>query len=114
MKRGIVAIVLGLLVASPVTWLGCQSAPGGHEIQIAVTEKGFEPNEIRVKKGENVVLAVTRKTDVTCATEVTVDDGQTRTALPLNQTVRIPLGKVSGEKKFACGMGMYSGKVVAE
>ena len=52
MKRGIVAIVLGLLAASPVAWLGCQSAPAGREIQVAVTEKGFEPNEIHVKKGE--------------------------------------------------------------
>ena len=113
MKRGIVAIVFCLLVALPAAWLGCQSAPG-REIKVAVTEKGFEPSEIHVKKGENIVLAITRQTDVTCATEMTLDEGQTRTALPLNQTVRIPLGKVSGEKKFACGMGMYHGTVVAD
>ena len=47
---------------------------------------------------------------MTCATDVTIDDSETRTALPLNQTVRIPLGKVSGERKFACGMDMYKGR----
>lgn len=114
MKRGIVAVGFCFLVALPAAWLGCQSGAAAREVQVAVTEKGFEPSEIHVKKGENVVLAITRTTDVTCATEVTVDDGQTRTALPLNQTVRIPLGKVSGEKKFACGMDMYRGKVVGD
>jgi plastocyanin domain-containing protein len=105
-------LAAALLVAA----LGCQSGPstGGREIQVAVTEKGFEPSEIHVKKGEAVVLAITRRTDKTCATEVMIDDGEARTALPLDQTVRIDLGEVRADTKFACGMDMIRGTVVPD
>jgi hypothetical protein len=33
-----------------------------------VTDKGFEPNNVTVKKGKPLHLVVTRKTDQTCAT----------------------------------------------
>ncbi len=101
-----------LLVAA----VGCQSAPSGgtREVQVAVTEKGFEPSEIHVKKGETVVLAITRRTERTCATDVVVGDGKTPEALPLDQTVRLPLGKVNADVSFACGMGMYKGSIIAD
>ena len=97
--------------------LGCAGGPGAgtREIQVAVTEKGFEPNEIHVKTGDNVTLLVTRKTEQTCATEIVVGDGKARAALPLNQTVRVALGKVeAGGVKFACGENMIKGAVVTQ
>ena len=83
------------------------------EIRVAVTDKGFEPKEIQVKKGEDVTLVVTRETDQTCATEIVVAGGTVRAALPLNQPVRVALGPIdAGGVKFACGMGMLGGAVV--
>lgn len=83
------------------------------EIQVAVTDKGFEPSEIPVKKGDDVTLVVTRRTDQTCATEIVVAGGRVRAALPLNQPVRIALGTIdSSGVKFACGMGMREGAVI--
>lgn len=111
---GWISVGVSVLASLGVVVLGCQGGSAHREVKVAVTEKGFEPSEIRVKGGDDVVLAITRETDVTCATDVTIDDGRTRTDLPLNQTVRVPLGVVSGERQFACGMGMYKGKVIAE
>jgi plastocyanin domain-containing protein len=108
---------LGLLAAALLAGaMGCQSGPpeSARQIDVAVTEKGFEPSEIHVPKGESVVLAITRRTDRTCATEVVIDDGEERTPLPLDQTVRIDLGVVRSDRKFACGMDMIRGKVVAD
>lgn len=104
------ALILGAAIAS-----GCGGGMEGgmKEIQVAVTDKGFEPKEIHVKKSDNVTLVVTRRTDQTCATEIVVAGGKVRAALPLNQPVRVALGTVdAGGVKFACGMGMREGVVV--
>jgi plastocyanin domain-containing protein len=104
------ALIFGAVVAS-----GCASGPEGgmKEIQVAVTDNGFEPKEIRVKEGDDVTLVVTRRTDQTCATEIVVAGGKARVTLPLDQPVRVALGTVdSGGVKFACGMGMLEGAVV--
>jgi plastocyanin domain-containing protein len=106
----VAALILGSAVAS-----GCAGGSEGRmkEIQVAVTDKGFEPKEIRVKKGEDVTLVVTRRSDQTCATEIVVAGGKVRAALPLNQPVRVALGTIdAGGVKFACGMGMLEGSVV--
>ena len=39
-------------------------------INIAVTEKGFEPATLKVAPNQEISLAFTRKTDSTCATEI--------------------------------------------
>jgi plastocyanin domain-containing protein len=107
--------MLGIaLFVTTIAW-GCAGGPasGVHEVQVAVTENGFEPKEIQVKTGDDVTLVVTRKTDATCAKEIVVGDGKVRAALPLNQSVRIDLGKVdAGGVKFACGENMIFGAVV--
>ena len=103
-------LILGVTIVS-----GCGSGREGgmKEIQVAVTDKGFEPNEIQVKKGDVVTLVVTRRTDQTCATEIVVAGGKVRAALPLNQPVRLALGTIdSSGVKFACGMGMREGAVI--
>ena len=103
------ALILGAVVAS-----GCAGGPQGgkKEIQVVVTDKGFEPSEIQVKKGDDVTLVFTRRTDQTCATEIVVGDGKARATLPLDQPVRVALGTVVAGVKFGCGMGMLEGAVV--
>lgn len=84
-------------------------------VDLAVTENGFEPKSIDVKPGSNVVLKVTRKTDSTCAKEISVPSKKIKKPLPLNTVVSFDLGRIDkGEFKFACGMNMISGVVVAK
>ena len=62
-----------------------------------------------------VVLAITRKTDKTCATEVVFAALNIRRDLPLNQPVAIEfmLDK-PGEVAFVCGMNMLRGSLVVQ
>jgi plastocyanin domain-containing protein len=107
------SVVLTLAVAALAAAAGCGGGEGS-EVQVAVTDRGFEPAEIAVKRGQNVTLAITRQTDMTCATDVVVAGTEIRQDLPLNQTVKISLGKVEADTvRFACGMGMIEGTIVA-
>jgi plastocyanin domain-containing protein len=107
--KPIIALIFSLVVTTGF------AAPNSKAqvIELQVTEKGFEPSTIDIKPGTFVVLKVTRKTDTTCATAIQIPARKVKKDLPLNQTVRIDLGKlVKGEIRFACGMDMLSGKLI--
>jgi plastocyanin domain-containing protein len=94
------------------------SAGGGagpRVIEIAVTDDGFDPREPEVRRGEAVTLAITRKTDRTCAVDAIFPRLGKHVDLPMNQTVRveIPAGAVTDTLYFACGMNMVWGMVRA-
>ncbi len=99
---------------------GCSTtarqAAGTHGgIAIAVTERGFEPAVVKVPGGTPVTLAITRRTDATCAKEIVIAEYGIRKELPLNQRVEVtftPRGP--GAIGFACGMDMITGKLVVE
>jgi len=103
-----------LAFAALVMLAGCAPA-GPKEIQIAVTDMGFQPNAITIKKGQSPVLVITRKTDQTCATEAIFAETGRKYDLPLNQPVRVDLSGVSpGTIHYECGMGMEKATVVIE
>jgi len=85
-------------------------------VEVTVTDKGFEPDEIKVKKGESLKLVITRKTDSTCAKQITIADaGVFKKPLPLNQAVEVTVTpKQNGEIRYACGMDMVSGVLLVE
>jgi plastocyanin domain-containing protein len=84
-------------------------------VDLAVTENGFEPKLIDVKPGSDVVLKITRKTDATCATQIHVPSKRIKAELPFNKTVTVALGKLeNGEIRFACGMNMIEGKILVK
>ena len=91
-----------------------QAKSANQNIELSVTEKGFEPNSIDVNPGSEVILNVTRKTDSTCAKQVQIPSKKIKMDLPLNKTVSISLGKLKkGEIRFGCGMNMMeSGRIV--
>ena len=116
MKQELLPALIGLLLAA-LGAFGCQQSgqTGSHEYQIAVTDKGFEPAELKVPKGRAVTLVITRKTDQTCATEVVFASLEKRFALPLNQPVRVDLpASDGGTLSYVCGMNMLGGKVVVQ
>lgn len=91
------------------------AAPAARNLEMKVTDKGFEPNRIEVKKGEPLHLVVTRKTDATCAKELVIKDKDLRKKLPLNEPVAFDFTpNKAGEMTYVCGMGMLSGTLVVQ
>lgn len=83
---------------------------GVRVVDMTVTEDGFVPSKVKVKKGEKVRLMVTRKTDSTCAKEIVIKEAGINQPLPLDKTVSIELTpRKSGEIRYACGMDHISG-----
>ena len=83
--------------------------------KVAVTEKGFEPDRVRLRAGTAARLTFMRTTDKTCATEVVFPSMNIKHALPLNEAVVIEFTPAkTGEIAFVCGMNMLKGAVVVE
>jgi len=100
-----------ILAVAALAGCGGRSAPG--EVKIEVTDAGFVPAVVVVPHGQPYTLAVTRRTDTTCATEMVFDASGEHYALPMNETVRIPMPAARAETlSYACGMGMIKGQVV--
>jgi plastocyanin domain-containing protein len=112
MKKIIVmiSVICGISLAS------ASSVKSTHkDIDLQVTENGFEPHQIDVPPGTDVTLRVTRKTDATCATAIAIPAKKLKKELPLNKTVSIELGKLpNGQLGFACGMGMLKGQILVQ
>lgn len=108
------AIIVLAFALSPADALA-DASKQPRRIELAITEKGFEPDKVIVKKGEPVVLAFTRKTDKTCTKEVVVhidDKHKIEKKLPLNTKVEIPVRfAAAGELGFACAMDMNKGVI---
>jgi plastocyanin domain-containing protein len=84
-----------------------------NEYKMIVTEKGFEPDSLKVKANTPVVLKITRKTNSTCAREITVPSQKLKVELPLEKEVTVKLAALSkGEVKFGCSMNLMVGGVM--
>jgi plastocyanin domain-containing protein len=114
-RRSWFALALASLVT--LTVAACSDAgaegPVQNRVEMTITDKGFEPQNLRVKKGEPVTLIITRKTDTTCATEIVIDEYKIHTKLPLNQPVTVTFTpSKSGELKYGCAMKKMIGGVI--
>jgi plastocyanin domain-containing protein len=99
---------------APTGDMGAKAKKGADKLEIAVTDKGFEPSTVEVKKGQPVELVFTRKTDQTCIKEVILDTGSSKVQkpLPLNKPVAIKTRFTkTGDLKYVCNMNMFSGTV---
>jgi plastocyanin domain-containing protein len=111
------ALVLALpaLANEPAKAAGGEKS--GNKVAIKVTDDGFVPHEIKVKKGKPTTLEFTRVTEATCITEIDIPDEKVKEfALPLNKAVSLTITpKKAGVEKFHCSaMGMGDGKIVVE
>lgn len=80
------------------------------EIEMKVTDKGFEPSELRVRAGEEVRLRIKRTFAKTCAATIQSPGLIERTRLPLGQTVEVAFTpQTPGTFRFGCAMGMHIG-----
>ena len=107
----------GALLAAGLT-SGCARethGPGEIAVAVTVTENGFEPAVASVPRGKPVTLVVTRRTDQTCATDMMFEGTGQRYELPLGKPVRIDLAAgVRDTLRYACGMDMIHGMIVAK
>jgi plastocyanin domain-containing protein len=87
-------------------------------IEIAVTKRGFDPDEIKVPAKKPVTLVFTRTTDQTCTKKVvlTLEDGkQVERDLPLDKPVELAVTfPKAGKLGYACGMDMTKGIIVVQ
>jgi plastocyanin domain-containing protein len=120
--RSFWACALAASLAS-ISLIGCggrsqpasEAPPSTEAVAISVTEEGFVPKEIHVKAGQPVTLAVTRKTERTCATELVLKEYAINQKLPMNETVEIKFTPThAGQLTYACGMDMIKGHIVVE
>lgn len=108
--------VLVLVAASSTLAAEPAKAAAARKVEISVTENGFEPTPIKVKKGEALTLVVTRKTEATCAKKLVLDEGNISVELPMDKAVEIPFTpKKAGQVKYGCQMGkMIAGVLLVE
>jgi len=116
MKPVLIALVLAVLALAAGCGAAQKSSTGPREVQLAVTDRGFEPARTEIARGQALTLVVTRKTDQTCAKEIVIPRLSERRPLPLNQPVRIeiPAGVVADTLSYVCGMNMLGGTIVAK
>lgn len=84
--------------------------------KMVVTEKGYEPSTLKVPANTPVTLKITRKTNATCAREITVPSQKLKVDLPMDKEVTVKLAALQkGEIKFGCAMDlMIGGVMIAE
>jgi plastocyanin domain-containing protein len=82
-------------------------------VSVDLTERGYEPSSIRLRRSVPARVTFTRKVSATCATEVVFPEYGVRRALPLGEPVVVEFTpRKTGEFTFSCGMGMLRGSVV--
>lgn len=87
---------------------------GVRTVKVTMSEKGYAPDRIPGKPGEKLELEFTRTIDASCFEELKTPDGKL-VKLPMNTPVTVDVTVPNdGEVKFACGMDMFFGVIVAE
>lgn len=92
-----------------------QQDPGApRKVAVEAGKDGYQPDRIPGKPGEKLTLVFTRTVDADCLSKLKAPDG-TMVDLPLNKPVDVAVTvPATGDVKFACGMDMFHGVVVAE
>lgn len=99
--------------ASPTA--GAVGTDGVRAVQIEASKDGFVPREILGKPGEKLKLVFTRRASGgDCMAQLKTPEGKI-VELPLDKPheIEVTVPK-TGEVKFACGMEMFFGVIVAE
>jgi len=87
---------------------------GVRSVKIEAGKDGYVPERIPGKPGEKLNLVFTRTVEGECLRELKTPDGKV-VELPMNKPYEIAITvPQSGEVKFACGMEMFFGVIVAE
>jgi cobalt-zinc-cadmium efflux system membrane fusion protein len=82
-------------------------------VTVKVTDEGFQPERIELKRGIPARLTFVREIEETCATSVMIPEFNLKRDLPLKEPVLLEFTPAkAGVFDFTCGMKMLSGKIV--
>ncbi|MBA3453721.1 MAG: cupredoxin domain-containing protein [Deltaproteobacteria bacterium] len=125
----VIAVALGLVACSKksgtetketkqppaaTTATGTVNPDGVRKIAIEAGKEGYVPDKIPGKPGEKLMLVFTRTVEGECLAELKTPDGKL-VVLPMNSPVEVAVTvPQDGEVRFACGMDMFTGTVVAQ
>jgi plastocyanin domain-containing protein len=97
---------------APVT-AGTVGTDGVRRVPIEANIKGYQPDRIAGKPGEQLMLVFTRTVDASCLAQIKTPDGKL-VELPKDKPVEVAVTvPKTGEVTFACGMDMFRGTIVA-
>lgn len=114
------SIAKAFVLLALVCWAnGCADRASQNQsgaVNMSVTEGGFDPDHLKVKKGQPLKLVITRKTDATCAKAIVIDEYNIHVDLPLDKPVTVAFTPTkSGQLKYGCAMDkMISGIMTIE
>jgi RND family efflux transporter MFP subunit len=92
---------------------GPQQDSGVQAVTVKVTDKGFQPDRIDLKRGIPARLTFLREIEETCAKAVVIPEFNIKQDLPLKEPVVLEFTPAkAGVFDFTCGMKMLSGKIV--
>ncbi len=98
---------------SQIAARGAQPEAGVQVVTVKVTDKGFQPDRVELKRGIPARLTFVREIEETCATSVAIPEFSIKRDLPVKEPVVIEfLPAKAGVFDFTCGMKMLSGKIV--
>ena len=92
---------------------GTVGTDGVRRVSIEANLKGYQPDRIGGKPGEQLVLVFTRTVDSPCLEQIKTPDGKLVNlpkGTPVEVAVTVPK---TGELSFTCGMDMFRGAIVA-
>ena len=89
------------------------AVPGVQSVTVTLTEQGYKPETIRLRRGIPARLTFVRKVEATCGTTLQIPDYQIKRDLPFNEAVVVEFTPSKrGQSEFSCGMNMIRGKIV--
>jgi len=81
--------------------------------RIEINAQGYQPANVKLRRGVPALLTFVRTTDATCVREIVLSDFSVRRELPLNEPVLISFTpRKKGSFTFACGMNMMRGELI--
>ena len=87
--------------------------PAVQKATVVLTEKGYEPSSLKLRRGVPAQITFVRKVSATCATQILMADYNIKSTLPLNEPVLVEFTpKKLGTFAFTCGMGMLRGSLI--
>ena len=89
-------------------------AGGAQEVKIRVAG-GYDPANVRVRRGVPVRLVFDRQESSGCSEEVVIPDFGIRKFLPAHQETAVEFTPAeAGSYSFTCGMSMLRGRITVE
>jgi plastocyanin domain-containing protein len=108
-------IVLAFSVAATAQSTKKSSKPKTQTAKVLISEKGYEPGSLKLKRGVPAKITFLRTTDRTCGTEIVIPAYGINKPLPLNEKVLVSFTPTkTGEYGFTCGMDMMRGKLIIQ